>query len=200
MNKIAHFSLSILAACAFSSASHAGTIIDTGAGAPSYYNGYALASYQWLGTQFTLDKASTLTGVNGWMSGPTGGTLQMSIRSAVSGKPADALFSSDITVPVGIDQKWVGASGLTWNLAAGSYFVTFDVPTGYSFSGSMAYDAPRPSGQAVFHDGSAWRNTSGSLGLQVFGDAANADVPEPASIALMGVALAGLAFSCRKRA
>jgi hypothetical protein len=200
MKKIVRFGLPLLAACAFATASHAGTIVDTGAGAPTYYSGYALASYQWLGSQFTLDSAHTLSSVNGWMSAPGGGTLQMSIRSTVGGLPGNALFSTDITAPGGTDQKWVGASGLNWKLDAGSYFVAFEVPQAYSFHGSMAFDAPRPSGQMVFMSDSAWRNTSGAMGLQVFGDAAQGDVPEPASIALVGLALAGLAFSRRKRA
>lgn len=199
MKTITRFSLTLLAACALSTASHAGTIIDTGTGGPSYYNGYSLDRTQWLGAQFTLDSAYTLTGVNGWMSAPSGGTLSMSIRTAADGKPASSLFSTDITAGSGMNQAWVGASGLSWKLDAGTYFVAFEVPHNYNFNGSMAYDAPQASGQLVFTSDGNWRTTSGALGLQVFGELTAADVPEPTSVALFGVALAGLAFSRRKR-
>jgi hypothetical protein len=203
MRALTRFALPLIASFAFLSSSQAGTIIDTGSVAGSYYGGASLDGRQWLGTSFLLDKDYTITGLNGWMSSPRGGDLQVNITSLANGKPGGNLYSSTFTVAAGMNQAWSGVSGLDWSLSAGSYAVTFTPAIG--FNASMARNAPVQIGQFFFtDDDGVWRTEPASMGLQVFGvegaGGTTGDVPEPASIALMGIALAGLAASRRKRA
>lgn len=198
MNGMTRFALPLIASFAIINSSQADIIVDTGAG--GYTSGYALTSTQWLGAQFQLDKNYTLTGINGWMSSWSGGAVQMSVTSIVNGLPSTSLYTTDITIGSRQISTWAGASGLAWDLQAGTYAVTF-TPNDPGFDGAMAYDAPTPSGQMHIGLGGNWYSLPGSLGLQVFGvESATGDVPEPASIALLGIALAGLAASRRKRA
>ncbi|QOY95891.1 PEP-CTERM sorting domain-containing protein [Massilia sp. UMI-21] len=190
--------LPVIASFAMLASSQAATIIDTGAGGTT--SGYALASWQWLGNEFDLDKDYTITGINGWMSSWSGGAVQMNVTNIIAGKPGSALYSTSFTIGAQQGSAWVGASGLAWDLLAGTYAVTF-TPTDSHFDAAMAFDAPSPSGQLHVGIGGDWYQVPGGLGLQVFGVAADAgEVPEPASLSLMAIALAGIAASRRKRA
>lgn len=190
--------LSLFAALAFSTSASAGVILDTGAGAAWGGGGWALDGSQSLATSFTLSQASVITGVNGWIGGLPG-TLRVSVMSSANSVPVATLFSADAAATWG-PNSWVGVSGMQLRLDAGTYFAAFSVPAGYTYGGGMGNDAPHPTPGAYAYAGNWTQFANIGIGAQVFGDAAPANVPEPASVALLGLGIAGLALSRRKRA
>jgi hypothetical protein len=199
MKTLSRLALALVAALTVSTSSFAGVIVDTGAGSVPYGSGFALVPTQWLANSFTLAQRETITGVNGWIGGTTG-NLQIAIRSAVNGLPGQVLYTADATPELSFVNAWVGASGLDWTLDAGTYFLAFQVPDGYTYRGGMGGNIPSPSGTEAFTDelGKWHSDPYGHIGFQVFGEPAN--VPEPSTVALTGLALAALALSRRKRA
>jgi hypothetical protein len=206
MKTIARLALSCVAALSFSASALAGVIVDTGPGLVPYGTGAGMFEDQWLANSFTLSQRQTITGINGWLTG-TLGTVQIAVRSTEKGLPGTMLFSADAKSNSLFSGAWVGAAGLDWTLDAGDYFVAFQMPAGYTFRGAMDTHPTTPTGKGAFTDElGKWHldaTSSLHLGFQIFGEPAAtqdpADVPEPSSAALAGLALAAMAFA-RKRA
>lgn len=190
--------LSVVVAATYSTSALAGVILDTGPAGDSV-GGRLLSRDQWLAESFTLDETGIITGVQGWLNG-SAGTLRMTISSSLKGVPDTVLYTHDAFQVQG-PNSWAGISGMNLKLDAGTYFATFEVPDGYTYNGNMPCCAPNPTPAAYkyvrLHY--PWYSfpTMGA-GLQVFGSRAT-DVPEPAPLTLLGLGMAGLALSRRKR-
>jgi hypothetical protein len=176
----------------------AATLVDTGQPINSG-GGSAVVDSQWLAAEFTLETTATINGVQGWI-GAVGLSvpLRVAIYSDGGDVPGSKLYSADF-IPMYTYGDWQGASGLSWALADGDYWVSFESDTSSAFA-FMPEGAPRPLHQHAFSRDQAWLKFPSSLGVRVFGTT-NA-VPEPAAWALMisGFGLVGAATRRRMRA
>jgi hypothetical protein len=180
----------------------AATIVDTGAPTNVGFGGWTLDPTQSLaGKVFTgttvIDQVEGFIGSYG--NAGTFHTVLYSVSN--SGVPEielySALGSSDGS------EGWHGASGLNWMVAAGSYYVAFEVRAGDTLAGYMANPVANPLISYSFSNaGTYYRQDSLQFGVRI-ADAGGftGGVPEPANWALMiaGFGLAGAAMRVRRR-
>ena len=177
----------------YSIGSNAAVIVDTGPG-PSSQGGWSLYSGQWLAAEFTLDQQFTLTDVKGWIGGDVG-TATVAIYTDGGSIPGSELFSSGFSA-VSAGGDWSGASGQTWLLGPGIYWVAFEVRDGDNFDGWMSQPVSSPLSDYAFTSVDNWINNDGmDFGVQISGVAS---VPVPAAAWLSGSALLGLVGVRRK--
>ncbi len=191
-----------IAAVSWSSVASASYLIDTGAGQDSSGDFVGRASFgtQFVAGEFTLAEASTVSSVEGFFTTSTSGLLVEKIYSASAGLPAaSALYSVDISAPAK-GTGWVGADGLDWSLAAGTYWLSFEVPDGSSFMGAALFNPSSPASKYAYFNGATWSSTVRPFGFRIGGEAASA-APEPASWAMMlgGFGLIGAAMRARRK-
>lgn len=206
-------------ACALAFAALAGHavaqpyVVDTGAGTAS--SGLILDgdpqlldwTHSWHAGLITLQQDTLVTGIEAWMSVGTTGEMTTAIYAATDGLPrsAPALYSAtyELTKTSGV-RGWYGVSGLSWTLAAGSYWVDEEPAHSSTFSGALWMAPPSPlSHYAESVRGDTWEyDPAGSQGpdqwaLRITGAA----VPEPDAWALMiiGFTLMGATLRGRRR-
>jgi hypothetical protein len=138
------------------------------------------ASFQYLGGKFTLANETNVESLEGWMSITSGGNVAVHIRidSTTSTSlhiPGHSLQSATYTVsPQGF--AWKVFSNFVVNLAAGTYWVTFEPVANSGVQANMSGGAASPlADYAFFADGnnrwvpySAFNQNPG-LGMRVFG-------------------------------
>jgi hypothetical protein len=177
----------------------AAPVVDTGAPDGSAVGALAFDPIDWAAAQVTFAQASQVDAIQGHvLGGAAGETFDVTLfaADAVQG-PGTPLYTA--TATFGSD-GWNGVSGLAgWTVAAGSYWVGFEIQGDDTLGSSsvtgalLDLGAPNPLARtATTNDGGWSYQDSGtpalSLGLRLDASAVSA-VPWPSSASLM---LAGL--------
>lgn len=195
------------------------SLIDTGQPDTSLQSGgYLVNQQQYLAGRMDLSQSSTITGIEAFMhDGYVGGTATIALypdtATDIWGLPVpDAgleIFSQAITITAlnlfETNLGWQGASGLDWNLGAGSYWIAFEVRAGQTYDGSFPTLGIVPNPLADYalwnESNNVWFNdslTSHKWGLRVYGEPAS-PVPLPASAWFFLSGLGMLAGSVRRK-
>ena len=197
MNKSLLASLSAAAMLALALPANAATVVDTGTPGGQAVNSLVFDSNDWADAQVSFASASTINNIQGHiLGGAAGETFDISLL-ANDGRfgPGDVLYTT--TATFGSD-GWNGASLSGWNVAAGSYWVEFEIQGADTLGSSsvtgalLDLGAPNPVANTVStgDGGFTYQASPLSFGLRVDASVVSA-VPEASSAALM---LAGLAW------
>lgn len=186
---------------------NAAIIVDTGdpPDSPSTatlgWHGSPPTDNQFLAGEFYLDQSYTLTDIYGYLE--TGHTGQLSLIIYGDGgdipNTSNELFSQTFTVG-STGWGWEGASGLSWNLDNGYYWLAFEDRNPYndstSFQGNIAMGATNPLvNEAYRHPPSSYQALDWlDMCVRVYGN----PVPIPSAILLLGSGLIGL-FGLRRK-
>jgi hypothetical protein len=176
-------------------------IVDTGTptGGPSY----SFNAGQYFGGEFSIEDAYQVGSVEAYFDNSFGTArdVEVSIHHDGGNVPGAEIYSTTISMPATSTPDWHGAFGLDWSLDAGTYWVSF-IPDG-QVSGVMPGTAPNPLDEYSVGIGAGWlnvaENTYDNLGMG-FRIGTNTGVPEPSTLALMGIGLSGIGFARRKKA
>jgi hypothetical protein len=195
----------LILALALPTEAQSALILDTGdpTAAPTSFSSTPRAA------QFTLGSGATIDGLQSFVRA-LGGNARFSIYGDASGLPGTRLFTTIVSLSATSGAgEWRGASGLTWSLAAGTYWVGLDslaLEGRTSLSWGLCGDGepcvfPRPaSKEAAFESiTSTWSERFLDSGWRVLGTT-SAAVPTPATGALLVIGLLGAAAARRRPA
>ena len=203
----------------------AGIIVDTGTSG-IYDNTVphlGLNSDKFQAGKFTLVDAVVLESIEtflggnnySWQAPHSVGLVTAAIYTNENGIPGQELYSRQFSVEKGA-VGWFGTFGNSWELSAGTYWVSMEVRSSDFFYGFLASNALTP----MESDGYAYRlnptadhvwratnyggSTSGPAWRLLSPDEAllipdQSPVPEPATMLLFGTGLSGMAFYGRRK-
>ena len=201
MNPSLLSTLAAAAALALAPSAQAALVVDTGTPDGSAAGSLVFDGSDWVAAQVDFASAATIDALAAHMLGGTAGeTFDISLYDG-GATPGAQLFAT--TATYGAD-GWNGASGLSWTVAPGSYWIEFEVngndtlgstptSTGALLDTGVAHPVPT----ATTPDwGFTYDASAQSIGLQV------SVVPEPAAALqlLAGMLLLStLSFARRRR-
>jgi hypothetical protein len=175
----------------------AALIVDTGA--PNTSGGLRVYADQWVAGQFTTMSDYNINSVEGWFGSQDGGSAHATIYADNgTGLPfGAALHTQQFTLdaPQVGTSAWDGAYGLNWALAAGTYWLAFEVLAGDTAENYMPNGAPSPLALIGIDispagDGYTVSSTFYTPGFRI--DATPSAVPVPAAVWLFGTGILGL--------
>lgn len=195
MKRLSHIIVGVMVIF-FVSGAHAAYLVDTGADISA--TNPDLDSEQWIAGEFVLDFSATITDIEGWMYGYDGtGSVTIAISNDAGEGPGSEIYSQSF-FPGGprFQNSWHGISGLSWLLDPGTFWVSFEVRDGDTYSGKMGR-ADKPLLNNAYHENGAWVGYDPTnIPVRIQGDVSV--VPIPGAIWLAGSGLIGLVGLRRK--
>jgi hypothetical protein len=150
---------------------------------------YSLNSSQSLAAEFSVASSTTITSVQGYMSGLYGDpNTSITINQDGGVIPGSVIYSGTFTGLAGNAAGWQGLSSLNWIIGAGTYWVTFNSASLY---GGMAPFTPNPLSNYAFTSNGNWFQTNVDIGVWIQGES-NGVPDTAATLALLGGTLLGL--------
>ena len=195
-----------------SAAASAATLVDESVAAPSASGSNSVDAYDWMAENFVLGAAATLDSIavqlfDAAPESDAGQSFVLALYNNVGGLPGldfngvdqGRLFSTSVTYTA---DGWSGASGLGWQLGAGTYWLAVEAsadPSSVSFLQLPTGATPASTGVAFYSgaDSYAALDASNAFGLRIDSVAA---VPEPSSLALMLGGLGAVGWAGRRNA
>jgi len=185
---------------------HAAYIVNTGPGPTSLVGSSPglwrdASGYQYLAGEFIIDQPYTITNIEGWIynNNESNSTATIVIYGDGGSIPnSNEIYSQQFNI-ASQNYDWSGASGLSWYLSAGTYWLSFEVRTSDTQDGWMPTSDDNPSSPlgkyAYNYNGVGWQSSlSTNFAARVQANA----VPIPAAVWLLGSGLIGIVGVRRK--
>ncbi len=173
-------------------------LVDTGQ-PDDVLSGSTLWQSQWLAGEFTLNQASTITDVEGWMYQQEAGNLTVAIYGDGGNVPdtSSELYTSLADPGQHRVNTWVGAHGLSWDLSPGTYWAAFEVRNPSTADYRMPFaNTPSPLDHYAWSNGSSWNNQDDmDLGIRIYAS----PVPGPGAAILGFIGMGTAATVLRRR-